>query len=241
MNPPARLSSITRASSVIASAGSESGSLVTSGTPASAASRIRASSGTLPSIGTPSSPARWAPPPEPNISDVMFSTTPTTRMPVFCAITAAREATSWASGCGVVTMIASARGKSWPSEIETSPVPGGMSTTSTSRSPQCTSCRNCSSARCSIGPRHITGWLSSSKNPIDISRRSCATGGRSSRRRRPASARSRACAGSSARDVGVEDPDLVPQRGERRRDVHGQRRLPDTALARGDREHPRLR
>ena len=98
-------------------------------------------------------------------------------MPVFCAITAARDATSCASGCGVVTMTASARGSSCPSEIETSPVPGGMSTTSTSSSPQCTSCRNCSSARCSIGPRHITGWLSSRKNPIDISRRSCATGG----------------------------------------------------------------
>ena len=34
-----------------------------------------------------------------------------------------------------------------------------MSTTSTSSSPQCTSVRNCSSARCSIGPRHITGCV----------------------------------------------------------------------------------
>ena len=41
---------------------------------------------------------------------------------------AARTATSCASGCGVVTTTASARGSSWPSEIETSPVPGGMST-----------------------------------------------------------------------------------------------------------------
>ena len=34
-----------------------------------------------------------------------------------------------------------------------------MSTTSTSSLPQCTSERNCSSARCSIGPRHITGCV----------------------------------------------------------------------------------
>ena len=96
---------------------------------------------------------------------------------VFCAIVAAREATSCASGCGVVTITASARGSSWPSEIETSPVPGGMSTRSRSSSPQCTSERNCSSARWSIGPRHITGALSSRKKPIDISFRSCFTGG----------------------------------------------------------------
>jgi hypothetical protein len=31
--------------------------------------------------------------------------------------------------------------------------------------------------RCSIGPRHISGSLSSRKNPIDISFRSCLTGG----------------------------------------------------------------
>ena len=50
-------------------------------------------------------------------------------MLVFCAISAARAATSCASGCGVVTTTASARGRSWPSEIATLPVPGGMSTT----------------------------------------------------------------------------------------------------------------
>jgi hypothetical protein len=107
----------------------------------------------------------------------MFSTTPMSRMLVFCAITAARAATSFAAGCGVVATTTSARGSSCPSEIETSPVPGGMSTTSVSSSPQCTSDRNCSSARCSIGPRHITGALSSRKNPIDISFSPCWTGG----------------------------------------------------------------
>ena len=66
----------------------------------------------------------------------MFSATPTMRMPTFSAIWAARTATCWAAGCGVVTITTSARGSSWPSEIATSPVPGGMSTTSVSSSPQ---------------------------------------------------------------------------------------------------------
>ena len=107
----------------------------------------------------------------------MFSTTPSTRMPVFCAICAARTATCWAAGCGVVTTSASARGSSWPSDIATSPVPGGMSTRSVSSSPQCTSERNCSSALWSIGPRHMIGAFSSRKKPIDMSFRSPRTGG----------------------------------------------------------------
>ena len=54
----------------------------------------------------------------------MFSTAPMTRIPVFCAICAARTATCCAAGCGVVTTSASARGRSCPSDIATSPVPG---------------------------------------------------------------------------------------------------------------------
>ena len=96
---------------------------------------------------------------------------------VFRAISAARTATSCAARCGVVTTITSALGRSWPSEIDTSPVPGGMSTTSQSSSPQWTSERNCSSARWSMGPLHMTGALSSRKNPIDITLRSPRTGG----------------------------------------------------------------
>ena len=107
----------------------------------------------------------------------MFSTAPSRRMPVRCAMSAARTATCCAAGCGVVTTSTSARGSSWPSEMATSPVPGGMSIRSVSSSPQCTSERNCSSALCSIGPRHITGALSSRKNPIDMSFRSPRTGG----------------------------------------------------------------
>ena len=96
---------------------------------------------------------------------------------VLRAIVPARIATSCAAGCGVVTSTASARGRSWPSEMATSPVPGGMSTRSVSSSPQWTSERNCSSARCSIGPRHMIGELSSRKKPIDINLRSPRTGG----------------------------------------------------------------
>ncbi len=44
----------------------------------------------------------------------MFSITPIRRMFVFCAIWAARTATSWASGCGVVTTSTSARGQQLP-------------------------------------------------------------------------------------------------------------------------------
>ncbi len=40
-----------------------------------------------------------------------------------------------------------------------SPVPGGRSSRSTSRSPHHTSARNCCRARCSIGPRQVTGWV----------------------------------------------------------------------------------
>ena len=90
---------------------------------------------------------------------------------------AARTATCCAAGCGVVTITVSARGRSCPIEIATSPVPGGMSTTSVSSSPQWTSERNCSSALWSIGPRHMIGPLSSAKSPIDITFSSPRTGG----------------------------------------------------------------
>ena len=50
----------------------------------------------------------------------------------------------------------------------TSPVPGGMSTTRKSGAPQSTSTKNCASALWSIGPRHMTGWSSGTKKPMDI-------------------------------------------------------------------------
>src|SRR5581483_8657875 len=142
IEPASRRASIDSAIATIVCATADSGCAATIGSPASPCSRSSGSSGTSPRSGTPSSSASASPPPEPNTSPVMFSTTPRMRRFVERAILPAREATSWASFCGVVTTTTSARGRSCASEIETSPVPGGMSTTSTSRSPQCTSERN---------------------------------------------------------------------------------------------------
>ncbi len=58
-----------------------------------------------------------------------------------------------------------------------SPVPGGRSSSRTSRSPQKTSARNCCSARCSIGPRHTTGVLPGVNMPIEMTFTPCACGG----------------------------------------------------------------
>src|SRR5271163_4884287 len=59
-----------------------------------------------------------------------------------------------------------------------SPVPGGRSSRSMSRSPQYTSARNCCNARCSIGPRHTTGVLPSVNWAIEMTFTSWAKGGR---------------------------------------------------------------
>ena len=102
----------------------------------------------------------------------MFSTTPAMRWWVCSAIAPARSATSAAASCGVVTTRISAPGISWATEIAMSPVPGGRSSSSTSRSPQYTSARNCCSARCSIGPRHTTGVLPWVNIAIEMTRTS---------------------------------------------------------------------
>jgi len=49
-----------------------------------------------------------------------------------------------------------------------SPVPGGMSTTSTSSAPQATSRSIWVSADMTIGPRQIIGVSSSTRKPIDM-------------------------------------------------------------------------
>ncbi|SKZ35681.1 Uncharacterised protein [Mycobacteroides abscessus subsp. abscessus] len=66
----------------------------------------------------------------------MFSTTPRIFCLVCSAIAPARSATSAAACCGVVTTRISAPGMSCAIEMATSPVPGGRSRRSTSRSPQ---------------------------------------------------------------------------------------------------------
>ena len=141
-----------RAMSASTVAAGEPGADSTTGAPASPPSRRRTSSGTSPSrgTGTPSvrlSPAATAaPPPVPKTStrspqcgqgsQDMFSMTPATRWRSCWATTPARSATSAAASCGVVTTTTSALGTSCPSEIAMSPVPGGRSSSSTSRSPQ---------------------------------------------------------------------------------------------------------
>ena len=57
----------------------------------------------------------------------MFSITPAISRSNRIAVSAARAATFWAAGCGVVTITNFACGSSWASVMETSPVPGGRS------------------------------------------------------------------------------------------------------------------
>ena len=102
--------------------------------------------------------------------------------------------------------------------------------------PQWTSERNCSSARCSIGPRHMTAPLSSRKKPIEITFTSWATGGTiilSTVDR--AAAGCRACPDREAVDVGVDDAHLVAPGAQGQRQVDRQRRLAHAALAGRDR------
>jgi hypothetical protein len=65
----------------------------------------------------------------------------------------------WAGGWtwGVDTMTAPERRRRWVMLSCTSPVPGGMSMTSTSRSPQLTFFMNASMALITIGPLHTAG------------------------------------------------------------------------------------
>ena len=77
----------------------------------------------------------------------------------------------------MVTTSSSAVGTSCATEMATSPVPGGRSISSTSRSPQYTSARNCCTARWSIGPRQTTGVLPSVNMPIEMTLMPCAVGG----------------------------------------------------------------
>ena len=87
MNPPARLSSIARASSAIARRRLAVG--IARRRAARRRRRPRAAArraGRCRAAARRARPRGAAPPPEPNTSDVMFSITPTTRMPVFCAI-----------------------------------------------------------------------------------------------------------------------------------------------------------
>ncbi|MEJ7717313.1 MAG: hypothetical protein WKF31_04855 [Thermoleophilaceae bacterium] len=99
----------------------------------------------------------------------MFSITPAISRSKRRASSEARWATFWAAGCGVVTMTMRALGMSWARVMDTSPVPGGRSSTRKSTSPHSTSSRNCLIALWSIGPRQTMPWSwVSRKNSMDM-------------------------------------------------------------------------
>ena len=170
----------------------------------------------------------------------MFSTTPRSRIDVFCAIVAARAATSWASGCGVVTTTTSARGRSCPSEIDTSPVPGGMSTRMRVEPrpvhvreellERAVEHRPAPHHRLVVveeeADRHQVQAVRDQRDhhPVDEHRLLV----------RPEHVRDRV-----AVDVGVDHAHLLALLGERGGEVDGERRLADAALARRDRDHAR--
>src|ERR1700727_1042172 len=118
-----------------------------------------------------------------------------------------------------------------------SPVPGGRSSSSTSRSPQYTSARNCCKARCSIGPRHTTGVLPSVNWAMEMTFTSCAIGGRII---------DSTWVGRSVVPImrGIEWPWMSASTSPtdtRRGQVDRDRRLTHAALAGGDGVHPSQR
>ncbi len=86
-------------------------------------------------------------------------------------MSAVRAATFWAATGGVVTTRTSVRGSIRARPIWMSPVPGGMSMSRKSRSPQWTSSRNCWTARFKTRPRHMMACSSSARKPMDSTRR----------------------------------------------------------------------
>ena len=98
----------------------------------------------------------------------MFSITPSTGTATLRNMFSPLRASSRAMSCGVETITAPASGTRCAIVNWASPVPGGMSTTSTSSSPQATSRSICSSALITIGPRQIIGVSSATRKPIDM-------------------------------------------------------------------------
>ena len=73
------------------------------------------------------------------------------------------------ASCGVVTITPPSSGTVWQRESCASPVPGGKSTSRMSKSPHSTALKNCWMVFMIIGPRQITGWSPSTRNPMLIS------------------------------------------------------------------------
>ena len=98
----------------------------------------------------------------------MFSMMPNTGTSTLRNMFRPLRASRSAMSCGVETITAPVRGTRCAMVNWASPVPGGMSTTRTSSSPQLTSRIICSSADWTIGPRQIIGVSSSTMKPIDM-------------------------------------------------------------------------
>ena len=101
----------------------------------------------------------------------MFSMMPSTGTSTLRNMLRPLRASISARSWGVETMMAPASGTCWAMVSCTSPVPGGMSMTSTSRSPQSTSRSIWVSAETTIGPRQMIGVPSSTRKPMDMARR----------------------------------------------------------------------
>ena len=98
----------------------------------------------------------------------MFSITPRIGTETLRNIVTPRRASISARSCGVETMTAPDSGVAWAMVSCASPVPGGMSTMSTSSSPQATSRSIWVMADCTIGPRQIIADSGSISRPIDM-------------------------------------------------------------------------
>ncbi len=98
----------------------------------------------------------------------MFSTMPSTgtfNASIWNRLTPLR-ASMRATGCGVLTMMAPLNGTACTSCRWISPVPGGMSTSMMSSSPQSASLNSWSKALLAMGPRQAMAWLGSAKKPM---------------------------------------------------------------------------
>ena len=98
----------------------------------------------------------------------MFSTIPSTGTSTFRNMLRPFFASISDRSWGVETITAPAIGTRCAMVSCASPVPGGISTTSTSCGPHCTSPIICSSAPITIGPRQIIGVSCGTRKPIDM-------------------------------------------------------------------------
>ena len=111
----------------------------------------------------------------------MFSTMPRIGISTRLNMETPRRASMRARSCGVETITAPASGVACAMVSCASPVPGGMSTTSTSRSPQATSRSIWVMADMTMGPRQIMAASSSTRKPMDMTLRPWAAMGSSTR------------------------------------------------------------